>query len=114
MGAVTPAERPPRWLLKRGPGDAPIVVDVSDLDEDSTFARIRCPHCAWQPAPSSSWACEGPDGAVPGFSGCGTVWNTFTTRGRCPGCHHAWRWTVCLRCGDWAPHEDWYDPGAGH
>jgi hypothetical protein len=109
IGAVAPAEQPRLWLLKRDPGGTPIVVDLSGLDDDdSAFERIRCPHCAWQPAPSSRWACEGLDGEAPGFSGCGTEWNTFTTRGRCPGCRHRWRWTVCLRCGDWALHEDWY------
>jgi hypothetical protein len=36
------------------------------------------------------------------------VWNTFETRGRCPGCRKQWRVTVCLACGVGSPHEDWY------
>jgi DNA-directed RNA polymerase subunit RPC12/RpoP len=110
MGVVTNDEWPSRWLLKGDPGKAPVVVDLSGLDDDPTFTRIRCPHCGWQPAPSSTWLCDGPDGDAPGFGGCGTVWNTFTTRGLCPGCDHRWRWTVCLRCGDRTLHEDWYEP----
>jgi DNA-directed RNA polymerase subunit RPC12/RpoP len=105
-GAVPP--RPAWSLLKRDPDQAPLVIDISDVDDDAAFERIRCPRCAWQPGPSSTWACDGPDGEAPGFGGCGTVWNTFTTRGRCPGCGHRWRWTVCLRCGGWALHEEWY------
>jgi hypothetical protein len=43
--------------------------------------------------------------------GCGTTWNTFTTRGLCPGCGHQWRWTTCLACHGWSRHEDWYEQG---
>lgn len=69
---------------------------------------IRCPHCTWQPRPTSRWLCS--DSPPPeGFrGGCGTVWNTFDTRGLCPGCGHQWRWTTCLRCYQWSLHEDWY------
>jgi hypothetical protein len=74
--------------------------------------RIRCPSCGWQPAPSSRWFCVAA-GPPEHFSpGCGTSWNTFDTRGRCPGCDHQWRWTACLACGAWAPHDDWYEPEA--
>jgi hypothetical protein len=41
--------------------------------------------------------------------GCGTVWNTFDTRGRCPGCSHQWTWTRCFACDGWSPHDDWYE-----
>jgi hypothetical protein len=76
-------------------------------DEGSPFERIRCPLCKWQPNASSVWACaEG--GPEPPFGACGTLWNTFLTRGRCPGCAHQWQWTSCLRCGGWSRHEDWY------
>jgi hypothetical protein len=70
--------------------------------------RIRCPACGWQPSPSSVWFCVAA-GEPEHFSpGCGTAWNTFQTRGRCPGCEHQWRWTACLSCGGWSRHEDWY------
>jgi hypothetical protein len=45
----------------------------------------------------------------PPFKGCGTVWNTFLTKGRCPGCSHQWRWTSCLQCQQWSLHDDWYE-----
>jgi hypothetical protein len=45
------------------------------------------------------------------FDGCGARWNTFTTRGKCPGCRHQWQWTSCLRCLGWSLHEDWYECG---
>ena len=62
--------------------------------------RIRCPKCAWQPAKSDRWLCE---------PGCGHVWNTFETRGVCPGCSKRWTETVCLRCRQWSFHDDWYE-----
>lgn len=82
---------------------------LDERDEDATDdRRIRCPLCDWQPSASSLWSCE--DCAFPEYfvDGCGMVWNTFETRGRCPGCGHQWRWTSCLRCEGWSPHEDWY------
>ncbi|HEX8476382.1 MAG TPA: hypothetical protein VF666_20445 [Pyrinomonadaceae bacterium] len=84
---------------------------LSDEADDATdFSRIRCPLCLWHPKASSRWYCS--DCAYPEyfFNACGTVWNTFNTRGRCPGCGHQWRWTFCLRCGGWSLHEDWYEP----
>lgn len=60
---------------------------------------IRCPKCAWEPAKADRWLCE---------PGCGTVWNTFETHGGCPGCSKQWTETVCLRCHQWSPHDDWY------
>jgi hypothetical protein len=36
------------------------------------------------------------------------VWNTFWTRGLCPGCGYRWPQTACLRCRQWSPHESWY------
>jgi len=78
-------------------------------DETLDFSRIRCPLCKWQPKPSHRWFCA-PCG-LPEFyaDGCGAHWNTFTTRGRCPGCSHQWRWTSCLNCEGWFLHEDWYE-----
>ncbi len=77
-------------------------------DKTSTFGGIRCPLCHWQPTASSRWYCAS-NNHPEGFSnGCGTVWNTFTTQGLCPGCGHLWRWTTCLRCYRWSLHKDWY------
>ena len=61
--------------------------------------RIRCPRCAWEPAQHDRWRCE---------PGCGFVWNTFQTRGVCPGCARQWTETACLRCHEWSRHDDWY------
>jgi hypothetical protein len=61
--------------------------------------KIRCPKCAWEPAKSDRWLCE---------PGCGHVWNTFETRGCCPACSKQWTETVCLRCHQWSPHDEWY------
>jgi rubrerythrin len=71
--------------------------------------RIRCPLCGWQPDASSRWFCADCDAPEYFYGGCGTVWNTFETGGRCPGCGHRWRWTSCLRCAGWARHDDWYE-----
>ena len=97
------------WLFLKGtrpdklPGSLP-----RDREETADFSRIRCPLCRWQPNASSRWQCL--DSPYPEFffGGCGTVWNTFETRGGCPGCQHQWRWTSCLACEDWSLHEDWY------
>ena len=65
--------------------------------------RIRCPKCKWNPKPSDRWACQ-----------CGHTWNTFDTRGKCPGCLFQWTQTMCLSCLEWSEHEAWYEPqGAG-
>jgi hypothetical protein len=78
-------------------------------DEGERWNAIRCPHCGWHPTPSSRWSCNADHAPEPFFHGCGTVWNTFDTKGRCPGCQHQWQWTSCLSCGKWSPHVDWYD-----
>jgi hypothetical protein len=76
-------------------------------------ARIRCPVCTWEPSRRSRWYCA-PVGAPEFFfGGCGTAWNTFDTRGRCPGCGYQWRHTACLRCGAYSLHETWYETGTG-
>jgi hypothetical protein len=64
--------------------------------------RIRCPKCGWEPAKVDRWLCE---------PGCGHVWNTFETRGICPGCNKPWTETVCLRCHQWSNHDNWYERG---
>lgn len=96
-------------LLKKGPSPTFTPQVVTTDDEQDGFSRIRCPHCGWQPTPSSVWACESRGTPEPDFGGCGTVWNTFETRGRCPGCAHQWTWTSCPRCEEWSRHEDWYE-----
>jgi hypothetical protein len=103
---------PPLLLFKRAdPSGDRKLITVSDTETVDAFERIRCPLCEWHPTPASVWCCYGADTPEPMFEGCGTEWNTFTTRGRCPGCHHQWRWTSCLRCSGWSLHEDWYEVG---
>jgi hypothetical protein len=77
-------------------------------EERTDFNRIHCPLCKWQPNKSHHWYCADCDYPEGFYDGCGTSWNTFTTRGRCPGCSHHWRWTICLRCQGWSRHDDWY------
>jgi len=95
-------------LLKQKPAQDDLAMIVPIPDDERAFESIRCPLCAWRPAASSRWCCESADSPEPFFQGCGTVWNTFATRGRCPGCDHQWGWTSCLRCHGWSVHEDWY------
>ncbi len=61
--------------------------------------QIYCPQCKWRPGPLDRWSCT---------PSCGTVWNTFWTRGVCPGCGVRWPKTQCLACSVFSPHEDWY------
>ncbi len=76
--------------------------------KSDTPGRIRCPLCRWQPGADARWMCS-PVGYPEFFdSGCGTVWNTFMTRGLCPGCGHQWEWTMCLQCLRPSRHVDWY------
>jgi hypothetical protein len=99
--------------LHRGKSGTDVVTrpgfDVdSDIDIDENGGCIRCPVCEWKPGKSSKWycgSCPDPEGFL---GGCGTSWNTFDTRGLCPGCKHQWRWTSCLVCGVWSPHDEWY------
>lgn len=67
-----------------------------------TEERIRCPKCAWEPRPESSWQCR-----------CGHAWNTFDTYGKCPACGKVWKNTQCLDCFRWSPHADWYTDLSG-
>lgn len=61
--------------------------------------EIFCPRCAWRPSAEDRWHCR---------PACGTVWNTFWTRGLCPGCGHQWERTQCFDCKIMSPHEEWY------
>jgi hypothetical protein len=65
--------------------------------------KIYCPLCAYEPRPHDRWVCQ---------PGCGTIWNTFETGGRCPGCQRRWADTCCPACLRWSPHEDWYHDDA--
>lgn len=94
---------------KRSPDFVP--ADVISDDHDEETHGIRCPHCRWQPASSDRWCCIGMGTPEPPFPGCGTSWNTFDTRGKCPGCSHQWRWTLCLSCHRWSLHDAWYASG---
>lgn len=100
-------------LLRDTRGADPITIDVPDDDALDVFSRIRCPKCSWRPSESDRWCCywTGPDIPEPRFDSCGTLWNTFKTRGRCPGCTHRWQWTSCFACLQWSPHEQWYEAG---
>lgn len=84
-------------------------VAAFDEEEGPEFERIRCPACRWRPRASDLWECGDCGHPEYFFGGCGTAWNTFDTRGLCPGCGHQWRWTFCLSCWEWSPHEDWYE-----
>jgi hypothetical protein len=96
-------------LLERAKSDAATPKKTHQETNLPDFSRIRCPLCKWQPKPSHRWFCA-PCGDPEFFAdGCGACWNTFTTRGLCPGCGHQWRWTSCLNCSRWSRHEDWYD-----
>lgn len=64
---------------------------------------IRCPKCNWQPDGLPHWQCT-----------CGTVWDSFETAARCPGCGKVWEDTQCVSpqyggCTQWSPHLDWYE-----
>ena len=98
----------PLEVLKRSRVLTPTTTDMAGAEEEDAFSHIRCPRCAWRPSVASRWACYCLGTPEPPFDACGTVWNTFSTGGRCPGCHHQWRWTSCLRCGEWSLHVDWY------
>ena len=91
-----------RYPIERMPFLAFIIApDKKVLDKlNLRGGRIRCPVCQWQPAPTDTWCCS---------PGCLHVWNTFETRGLCPGCSKQWTHTACLRCNAWSLHDDWYE-----
>jgi hypothetical protein len=88
-----------------------VTFDIPRVGDAEPFEGIRCPHCSWRPSPSNTWSCSWLGTPEPYFESCGAVWNTFATRGRCPGCAHQWTWTSCLNCGQWSLHDDWYEDG---
>lgn len=96
------------FLFRKSPGFDDYSKTEELKDTPGNFSRIRCPLCDWQPRASSRWCC----GDYGSHDGCGTVWNTFDTRGRCPGCNYQWKLTDCLRCGGTSLHEAWYEIAA--
>ncbi len=97
-------------LLQKNVDESVIREKLRLKDKEATdFRRIRCPHCKWQPNAASLWFCSDCDFPEYFYNGCLTAWNTFDTKGNCPGCSHLWHWTSCLSCGEWALHDDWYD-----
>jgi DNA-directed RNA polymerase subunit RPC12/RpoP len=113
MTPVPSGALPVQLLRGQGPIRRPETLVRPRTDEDEESAGIRCPLCGWRPPPASLWSCTGHDPAEPGFVGCGMLWNTFATRGLCPGCRHRWRWTKCSECDAWSPHDDWYEAETG-
>jgi len=109
---------PVRRCLKKDVSLDDRIVTAFTVDDAEAFTGIRCPLCAWQPDARSRWCCYSDGSPEPPFESCLTVWNTFSTRGRCPGCNHQWCWTSCLKCEGWSLHEDWYqesqDSGPAH
>lgn len=96
-------------LLQKNLNPDEIIEKLKQKEKEPTdFSHIRCPHCRWQPKVSSRWFCSDCDFPEFYYNGCETAWNTFETRGKCPGCQHIWRWTSCLACSQWSLHEDWY------
>jgi len=93
----------PQWVLE--------IFTIPKDDDADTPERIRCPLCDWTPGAGSRWSCYAEGTPEPPFPACGATWNTFETRGRCPGCSHQWKWTSCLQCGGFSLHEDWYECG---
>jgi hypothetical protein len=96
-------------LYQRGLAPEDAAGESEELGEEGTGGgRVRCPLCGWRPGASSLWVCDDCGHPEYFYGGCGCVWNTFDTRGVCPGCGHRWRWTSCLHCAGWSLHEDWY------
>lgn len=81
--------------------------------EQLRSGRIRCPHCNWEPQKTNLWFCITMGPPENNSNGCGNGWHTFDTRGVCPTCSYRWKYTTCLACNQWAPHDDWYVAGSG-
>jgi hypothetical protein len=62
--------------------------------------EIACPACGFVPPQGYEWLC-GPDG-------CGGLFDTFATHGRCPHCEAQFAWTQCPSCGRGTAHQAWY------
>ena len=111
---IGPAGFPSQLLFKDDRALKGITTTIASTEEkDDAFSGIRCPRCGWRPTADSRWCCDRGGTPEPFFDACGTVWNTFATGGRCPGCGHQWRWTTCLRCHECSLHEEWYEEKRG-
>jgi hypothetical protein len=88
LGGLTTQHRPKQRILS-----------PAELDQIFGPIRpgIRCPKCKGAPRAKNLWSCK-----------CGHDWNTFDTRGLCPGCGYQWEITGCLQCGAVSPHLEWY------
>ena len=88
LGGLTIRRRPNRKMLS-----------PAELDQmfGPIMPGIRCPKCKWTPRTMYRWSCK-----------CEYQWNTFDTRGLCPGCGYQWESTACPQCGAMSPHSDWY------
>ena len=72
--------------------------DEPDTGVDEAMdVAASCPHCEWEPLKSTIWTCT-----------CGHKWNTFDTKGTCPGCERVWSETECRKCRTVSAHESWY------
>jgi len=94
---------------RKTPETDEILKNLEKVEDTTDFNRIRCPLCKWSPDKSSQWFCADCDAPEFFYGGCGNIWNTFETRGKCSACAYQWRWTSCLRCAGWSRHEDWYE-----
>ncbi len=70
----------------------------SSLETTPQISGVVCPACEWKPTESAMWPCD-----------CGHFWNMFETRGECPDCGQDFDSTECQSCGEWSPHETWYE-----
>jgi hypothetical protein len=88
FSAFRPSKAPPQ----RRPSAA-------ELEEifGAELPGIRCPKCEWKPRARVLWSCK-----------CGHQWNTFDTRGLCPGCGYQWEITACFQCRAESSHREWY------
>lgn len=75
------------------------VPSAAEIDDmwGPELSGICCPKCRWKPRAKCEWSCK-----------CSHKWNTFETRGLCPGCAYQWELTGCLQCGAMSPHLEWY------
>ncbi len=124
-GSATGVEASPRVAFRMSPYARGVITDGPSLrpcaqfkpeglppevDHDQSYGsgHIRCPACRWQPDKNSRWFCVAMGPPENFATGCGHGWNTFDTRGQCPGCKHQWRHTTCLSCSVTSLHDDWY------